>query len=161
MTELHPHYGGPFIHKSYQVSPYDVMKGLIETHGEMTGPKIQKMFVRRILSDDDLTNAVVSAFAVNVYSSIIRLMPVSRKKLNEKIKAREEDRKTITKRVNAAVVKVKHAMLSTVMGSTFGQLAEMARAAPQLAKLSKMGHPNVLVSYVLSESAVLKILNGK
>jgi hypothetical protein len=161
MTELHPHYGGPFIHKSYQVSPYDVMKDIIDTQGGMSGPKVQKIFVKRILEDEDLTHAVVSAFAVNVYSSIIRLMPVSKKETAKRQRAKEEERKTTARRVQEAVIKVKHAMLSTVMESTFGQLAEMAKAAPQLAKISKMGRPSQLVSNVLSESAVLKILNGK
>src|SRR5262245_4518967 len=54
---------------------------------------------------------------------------------------RQKKKEAEAAEIETVVSRVKDALIDTVMGSTFGDLARLAKAAPRLAAISKMGKP--------------------
>lgn len=161
MTELNPIYGSPFVQKEAGSELFEMMRHLKRKNPRAAPQKVQKLWVEEVLDDRRQTEFAVRAEAINVWTQVDRLDKDRPRRTYVKVKAeREAERKQITKKAIALVNKTKSALLITVMGSTFGELAKLSQAAPQLAKISKMGKPNQLVSDVLSEKSVLSALRS-
>lgn len=163
MTELNPSYGGPFVHKTNQVSPQDVMWRIMRKHPKAANSRIMKLFREEILDDSGLVAACIDAIGINCKSSIDRLRRENAERISpEAQRQRQLARTQLAKKIEVVAAKVKdNFIVAWAMASTFRDVEMMAKKAPQLSKLAKMGKPAQNVADVLDEAAVRKVIDGK
>lgn len=153
MTDLYPQYGASFAAKKRgAANPDTVMLRLHKENPRRKPEKIYELWIEEILEDRALVHAALLSEAVRSLTRIVKLQSVARE---SKIELVEYEKKKKEKIISEKVKEIKSVWLSTVMASTFG---ELAKAGPKFVRLSKMGNPDQRVSDVMSESAVQKIL---
>jgi hypothetical protein len=159
MSDLHPTYGGPFMHKIGQVSPHEVMKRIRDENPGARPAHIDKLWAEEIINDPDLNMASLLGFAINVRASIERLERSPPEIRERRIAAREIEVTAVASKVSTKAKE--DGVLEWCMTATFADVAKMAKAGSKLALLSKMGKPNQVVGDTLSRAAVAKVLGGK
>jgi len=151
MTEFYPVYGGPFINKMGQASPYETLKSIIEemmVGGKMPPPsETERAFIDAMRADENLAEACFRYAHANYRSSIERLMPPQGRKqkpppATKKIKQRhrvvkEESVKLLLDHVTPNGKPLREC--------TFAEVAVLGKA---YARLATAGAPNQIVGKV-------------
>lgn len=168
MNELNPSYGAAYISKVRDVSPHSVMKRIMDENPKAKPSEIDKLFIDVVTNDPALNNACLQGFAVNVRMAIERLRsrPGSESGPAAHAVARQERDKRDTEVKDRAAKVVSHALLSFVSSLTVAQLERHVKSAPKFARIlqmckAKKAAADQLIGQVLTESAILKVLNGR
>src|SRR6188508_2643101 len=106
MIELNPIYGGPGIHKSKTVSPYEVLKRIMDEMPNATGGQTFRPFADAMKNDPEMLDACLEYCHTNFRSSIEGLM-----RRRKKPRSTPEEEKATKEKVAVAIEAVKKTLI--------------------------------------------------
>jgi len=157
MTDLTPAYGLSYASKTRRSkSPEDLMREILEANPALPDEEIYEKFLARVRRSGPLIEICIKGFGVNILRAIRRLeSPESIQQRRAERKLMKADRE---QKVKSAVIETISWMAHAVFSLTFGEVGELARAAPHLKKIARMGKSDQRVSDVLTLAQLTKLL---
>jgi len=172
MTEMHPGYGGPYVHKVKQDSPYDTLLEIIKTMREKNGgvmpspSETESAFVSAMLADPDQADTCFKYAHANFRSAIERLFRENHVRqeashVGSSVKSttnlKQERRAARAATVNE-ILELPMPNGKRLGDCTFGEIAVIGGA---FTRLAGKGKPNQLVRDVLSAGQVSAVFKKR
>jgi hypothetical protein len=164
MTDLSPSYGVPYMNKTRRgKNPMDILQQIVDDNPGLSDEEVRNAFADKVQEDPDLTRMCLKAYCVNLQTSLRRVQPPEvaeqqREKRAEQQEEREAAKVAQETKVREAIVKTVDRLTETIFTLTFGEVARLAKASPQLAKIAEMGEPHQRISEVLTLAQLQEML---
>jgi hypothetical protein len=159
MTDYQPGYGSTYTKKSGQSNPENLLRRIRRENPKIDWDTEEKLFHDAVLDDPDMMRACANWVHVNAARNIERIDEAPTPQQAER--RREAHKQETEHRQKRAAGIVYHGLFYVIGQMTFNQVASLARNAPNLKRIAKMGKPSENVLEVLGADKLNKELGRK